>query len=45
MFKVFGRAHGELFFETGFETLEAAQDYASSIIDGDVDSDVQIASH
>jgi len=40
-YKVEGTAHREFYSETGF-TLDEAQEYASQIIDGDVDSTVKI---
>ena len=41
-YRVVGEAHGAWFDEGGFPTSEAAQDYASAVIDGDRDATVQI---
>lgn len=41
-YRVFGEAHGAEFDEKGFPTLAAAEAYASSVIDGDYDSTIQI---
>ena len=43
-YRVFGEAHGNMFDEGGFPTSQAAEAYASSIIDGDFDSTVQVVS-
>jgi|KBSSwiS6_1023812.scaffolds.fasta_scaffold98009_1 hypothetical protein len=41
-YTVYGEAHGAYFHETGFPTLNAATDYASTIIDGDQDATVEV---
>jgi hypothetical protein len=41
-YTVSGRAHGVWYIEPGFATMDEAADYASQIIDGDVDSTVEI---
>lgn len=41
-YRVKGTAHGEQFDAWGFHTEKAATDYASAIIDGDIDSDVEV---
>jgi len=41
-YRVSGTAHGERFNEGGFATEREATDYASAIIDGDIDSDVRV---
>ena len=41
-YKVIGTAHGDTFNEGGFAERVHAEAYASDVIDGDVDSTVEI---
>lgn len=43
-YRVYGTAHGSRFDESGFPTSEDARNYASLIIDGDLDAEINITS-
>ena len=41
-YRVHGTAHGDTFDERGFTTLDEATDYASDVIDGDLDGTIEV---
>jgi hypothetical protein len=41
-YRVHGETRGDVYDEGGFATMDAAIDYASDIIDGDIDGTIEV---